>query len=63
MQHCELCQLDAAFYGQPLRVFEGVRICLGCYLDMNGSGYDADNWRDLSNQFIRHLPTPERAAA
>jgi hypothetical protein len=57
---CELCRLDLLFYGSPSRHFEGLNICLGCYLDMNGSGYGQPNYRDVSLQFIRYEPMDTR---
>jgi hypothetical protein len=47
---CELCGFDATYYGQTVRLVDGLNICAGCFLDLCDSGFgylDADHLLDV----------------
>jgi hypothetical protein len=48
---CELCGFDATYYGDDLRLVEGVTICVGCYLELSDSGFGYPDSDHLLNQF------------
>lgn len=53
---CDLCRIDLLFYGSPSRIFEGLRICLGCYLQLHNLDWGDPGRRDAEMTFIRELP-------
>lgn len=54
---CDLCAYDTTYYGGALRVVEGIRICLLCYLDILNIGLDdAINRRNAETTFFCALP-------
>jgi hypothetical protein len=57
---CELCAFEATLYGQPLRVFEDARICLGCYLDVHGASWERR--RAYEPAFLRLSPASASAS-
>lgn len=51
---CEMCGLDLQFYGATSRHIEGLNICIGCYLDVKGSGFGAPDYREHVLEFVGH---------
>jgi hypothetical protein len=58
-----LCGYDAPYYGKITRCIEGLNICLGCFLQINGSDYGMPYWHDLELQFICHSAWDSRIPA